>query len=919
MGYSFYGGKQGRTYNLVTHYDSIYQMVMNFQQGGSHTDANYNEYVIIDTYVNKNEKFNRENGIIYRRGLNYSELFNPQQIEAVDIDTHTFSEDSTYERVLYGENGTTYQDTDDIQQTHTWLEWTGQVPRYKHFEYILTENEQGEVNAEIHPKDLIRENDRVEMTLQGEDGVRYTDENQGSTGLTWTGLVPAYNHFAYVLHAEQGAVHISITPGQLKTDIEVPPANFNIDWYNFVTNPGGGAVYVGQIVGPQGESTELEMTDWETFERDFLHNESVVGNKGDIQVFARPGFEEGIRYNDEIQYGWATVKDAQGNVDYAVISIDIPYTVFKYRADSVSAYGPVVHEVEELPEDRPEVVTDYYYVIDEDAYYIWDDSRTVDPTVIEVTELPTEDIDVNAYYFLNTSVLSEVGYYQYDEENEQWNEVDVPNYVVRPAFVRTDIWAVTKDENGWHYFDILRERADSQGHLYYKDYEIKIPKGIHGKDVENLLIDDNYEVTYDEINYDVLDPSKPIAEQEQGVVTNYHIATLKVIKNTEMVQNDGSQEVSFIKVTYYTYDEIQPYIITVEELPTEDIEVEAYYFLDVEDEEERGYYRYNELTSNWNKVEEPQSEKVYHTENLPIKRVKNFQLTNTGKVLVHYLNGTNTTTQELEGALKSIYNIDLNQYGQIVITFNTVNQQGDRETKTIEYQLKIIDEFGITNDKKLDGTKQFYFKYDRPDPGESEPQPQIFTEVLNDIVDIKLYGDNIIVLYSDPAKRRALPADKRYSLPYTGSDWTYEDGDETGTRLLYWHNLGPVLVGQHVFGHFPDYATLVAQYPYGFEKDQQGQPVPEREKYAGWVASVVEYDTSTPPQILSSAIYAYDYIGSRGWYEISQLDVEGLDPRKVMIISEPDDQEGERPDQLDSILEDNGYWFVLDNVVIAKD
>ena len=60
--YSFYGGKQGRTYDLVAHYDSIKNMVDLFQKGGSYVDANYNEYVIIDTLVRKNEKYNRENG-----------------------------------------------------------------------------------------------------------------------------------------------------------------------------------------------------------------------------------------------------------------------------------------------------------------------------------------------------------------------------------------------------------------------------------------------------------------------------------------------------------------------------------------------------------------------------------------------------------------------------------------------------------------------------------------------------------------------------------------------------------------------------------------------------------------------------------------------------------------------------------------
>ena len=118
---SFYGGKQGRTYHLVQHYDTIKikngdypafdaskkhlvnskvkyndkyyifleevqasqetqeldlskvrevkAMVDCFSQGGSYTEVNYGQYVIIDT----SSKEDPENGCIYRRGFNYKE------------------------------------------------------------------------------------------------------------------------------------------------------------------------------------------------------------------------------------------------------------------------------------------------------------------------------------------------------------------------------------------------------------------------------------------------------------------------------------------------------------------------------------------------------------------------------------------------------------------------------------------------------------------------------------------------------------------------------------------------------------------------------------------------------------------------------------------------------------------------------
>lgn len=67
--YSFYGGKQGRTYNIVASFDSIDSMVDAFKDGGSYTEVNYGQYVIIDT-INKKSL---QNGCLFRRGFNYNQ------------------------------------------------------------------------------------------------------------------------------------------------------------------------------------------------------------------------------------------------------------------------------------------------------------------------------------------------------------------------------------------------------------------------------------------------------------------------------------------------------------------------------------------------------------------------------------------------------------------------------------------------------------------------------------------------------------------------------------------------------------------------------------------------------------------------------------------------------------------------------
>lgn len=65
---SMYGAHAGASFVLSGSFETVSEMAMAFGQGAAYTDVWYNQYVIIDT-VNKNDK---DNGKIYRRGLNYT-------------------------------------------------------------------------------------------------------------------------------------------------------------------------------------------------------------------------------------------------------------------------------------------------------------------------------------------------------------------------------------------------------------------------------------------------------------------------------------------------------------------------------------------------------------------------------------------------------------------------------------------------------------------------------------------------------------------------------------------------------------------------------------------------------------------------------------------------------------------------------
>lgn len=105
----------------------------------------------------------------------------------------------------------------------------------------------------------------------------------------------------------------------------------------------GGAEYIGQIVGPQGSCPKLEMS---TVEDILTHTESQSREynmtEGDAQDGIVPGKYTNttgdVNYNDEITYGWATVRDDHGNITGALIGFTFPYLIPEITSLKRSAY-----------------------------------------------------------------------------------------------------------------------------------------------------------------------------------------------------------------------------------------------------------------------------------------------------------------------------------------------------------------------------------------------------------------------------------------------------------------------------------------------------------------------------------------------------------------------------------------------------
>jgi hypothetical protein len=122
-----------------------------------------------------------------------------------------------------------------------------------------------------------------------------------------------------------------------KNDYKNEDGNLDNDAYEramhqYFLAPGAGAVYIGQIVGPQGESPALEILPESKVKSDDAYESS-----GSMDVVAGDT-------QDTITFAYGNIKDANGNVTGCAIGFTVPYHVFKIGGESVSAYSGSFNE-----------------------------------------------------------------------------------------------------------------------------------------------------------------------------------------------------------------------------------------------------------------------------------------------------------------------------------------------------------------------------------------------------------------------------------------------------------------------------------------------------------------------------------------------------------------------------------------------
>lgn len=108
--------------------------------------------------------------------------------------------------------------------------------------------------------------------------------------------------------------------------------------YDAINNPLAGAEYIGQIVGPQGNSPELSIDHYETIiagSEELVNIQTFIYDESNLDIM--PGFIDG-NYNDTIELVSANIQDEYGNIYGCVIGFKLPTLVQDFEARSMSPY-----------------------------------------------------------------------------------------------------------------------------------------------------------------------------------------------------------------------------------------------------------------------------------------------------------------------------------------------------------------------------------------------------------------------------------------------------------------------------------------------------------------------------------------------------------------------------------------------------
>ena len=745
---SFYGGKQGRTYHIVQRYNSVQQMCEAFAGGGAYTQANYGQYVIIDTVL-ESGRSNLENGLLYRRGFDYN--------------------DSASQYIKPNPNDSKYQDGD------------------------------------IWDKEA-----------------------------------------------------------------------FQQDWAEWVQHPGCGAIYVGQIVGTQGGTAEIQIETWSDFEQ------QTSTSQNQIVIDSRPGKVDDETFNDVIKAGYVNIRDQYGDIVAAKIAFDIPYTVIEAEVVDHNAYSTA--GVVESPASTAH-----------SFYYKWDFTVPNGKRGQDIQKVSVE----------NGSVTEE-------QEDGFGNPIVADDkyftYAVRD-YTAAATGSLTEHLGRWPYrvidgITLINDTRSiiSWGHLTHVNVGDLYRTGEYLQNAywvclkAGRIIDsdtpgvDEHEVPYQAAHDTV--PTITSLDQIGTVISDLQETSWRAIN----IPQTAPAHSLIISYTAGQDDQFERVLRNVDHLSVDQLgNLYAFYSDDIN----QSYYLTN------------------------IGGLKSVQMDDIEGIIFNYTNGT-----KVSYPLKQILSIDFytgtpqkdeygnwkyDQLGELV--FDDKTQDSNlriryKDNSIDTFEVKRIDKI-VYNNRNLNASQHIQVQY------LGGQNTNITQNPINMVTAIGRQGDNIFVLYSDPITRKKIE-----EQGVEGKDWLKLDWIDPTTGISYqgenalvWKNYGNLGAQYHVQGEYniadlkgddtdPNFTIDLSE---GFKDftEEGGEDLSDR---MGWLVTVTDNDDN-------KHLYAFDYNDDLQnpshelydstpscWYEIMQLSATMINPNRVVVVSANDNPP--------TSLVDSGLWLV---------
>lgn len=522
------------------------------------------------------------------------------------------------------------------------------------------------------------------------------------------------------------------------------------------------AEYIGQIVGPQGDTPEFEITNISDKRLPSKSSFLSFDNEGLV-----PGYDSSTgEYTDNIEYKTLNIKDASGDIKKVLLGFKIPYLIQDFTAKQISPYD-----------------------IDEEENLIIPDSE------------------------------------QFDEETK-WK------------------------------------------HNFYRKWNLKVPKGIHGTD-----------------SYIDIIPLKTMPR----FFKSFEFQGAELYEDIECTISKGLYSSNSLDIDGYYFKDKENGTKELKSVSVIYNEEECY--VKVED-----CYMDIAISTNIDYSENEEGKKI--TTSVPYNVIKNMEMDTSGKIYCSFSCIENRVAINELNPIKFVKTIECDSVGTVIIKYNT----GESDTYT--NAITVVTNVQIDNNGKIN---VFYSNRSTDDIGYLNIIKETIISMPTDEYPNVPYS-HLLVYFSDP----------EYRLNYIKGDTSkfikYKclTGDDGITEYTEWIDLGPVkgeAGGLHIIRHFSnseDFKEYESTPPEQIPFKIGEEIISNCPGHAGWCCTIQRDEDPTNIHFI-----AFDYYENR-WYDIGNIDTSTIDAESIFIIDSAKEGDPSKPNTNPAILAKHGMWFVIE-------